>query len=110
MIVSSCFVRNVSVSLYQNGTAQLTLIFYSVYLTRLYNLRNCVRHLPFNPVDENSILLAFCHLLIFLKKSIFLKMLLRNTIRVSNSLDPDQARRFVEPDLGLNLSADDTRR
>ena len=33
-----------------------------------------------------------------------------NTIRVSNSLDPDQARRFVGPDLGPNclqrLSAD----
>ena len=32
-------------------------------------------------------------------------------IRVSNSLDPDQARHFVEPDLGPNylqrLSADD---
>ena len=25
-----------------------------------------------------------------------------NTIRVSNSLDPDQARRFVGPDLGSN--------
>ena len=36
----------------------------------------------------------------------------RNTIRVSNSLDPDQARHFVGPDLGPNclqrLSADDT--
>ena len=33
-----------------------------------------------------------------------------NTIRVSNSLDPDQARQFVGPDLGPNclqrLSAD----
>ena len=26
----------------------------------------------------------------------------RNTIRVSNSLDPDQSRRFVGPDLGPN--------
>ena len=36
----------------------------------------------------------------------------RNTIRVSNSLDPDQAQHFVGPDLGPNclqrLSADDT--
>ena len=36
----------------------------------------------------------------------------RNTIRVSNSLDPVQARNFVGPDLGPNrlqrLSADDT--
>ena len=37
-----------------------------------------------------------------------------NTIGISNSLDPDQARRFVEPDPGPNclqrLSADDTSR
>ena len=37
-----------------------------------------------------------------------------NTIRVSNSLDPDQARHFVGPDLDPNclqrLSADDTSR
>ena len=37
-----------------------------------------------------------------------------NTIRISNSFDPDQARRFVGPDQGLNclqrLSADDTGR
>ena len=47
----------------------------------------------------------------------FLKETFRNTIRVSNSLDLDQARHFVEldligRDLGLNclqrLSADDT--
>ena len=35
-------------------------------------------------------------------------------MRMSNSLDPDQARRFVGPDLGPNclprLSADDTGR
>ena len=37
-----------------------------------------------------------------------------NTIRVSNSLDPDQARHFVGPDLGPNclrkVSADDKSR
>ena len=37
-----------------------------------------------------------------------------NTIIVSNSLDPDQARHFVGPDLGPNglqrLLADDTSR
>ena len=37
-----------------------------------------------------------------------------NTIRMSNSLDPDHARRFVRPDLGPNclprISADDTGR
>ena len=39
---------------------------------------------------------------------------IRNTIRMSNSLDPDQSRHFVGPDLGPNclqrLSADDTSR
>ena len=51
-----------------------------------------------------------CSLLIFLKIS-FLKSSSRNTIRVSNSFDPDQAGRCVVPDLGPNclqmLSADD---
>ena len=41
-----------------------------------------------------------------------LKKKIRNTIRVSNSLDPDQAQHFVGPDFGLNclqrLSADNT--
>ena len=45
---------------------------------------------------------------------LFQNQLFRNTIRVSNSLDPDQARHFVGPDLGPNclqrLLADDTRR
>ena len=44
----------------------------------------------------------------------FLKIYLRNKIRVSNSLDPDQARHFVGPDLGPSclqrLSAGDTSR
>ena len=44
----------------------------------------------------------------------FSKHSFRNTIRVSNSLEPDQARRSVGPDLVPNclqkLSADDTRR
>ena len=48
----------------------------------------------------------FCRLHFYFKKKSF-----RNTIRVSNSLDPDQARRFVGHDLGPNclqrLSADD---
>ena len=57
--------------------------------------------------------MAFCRLLIFFK-IIFLKNSFRTTIRVSNSLESDQARHFVGPDLGPNclqmLSADDTRR
>ena len=52
----------------------------------------------------------FCCLLIFFQKQPFLKNSFR--IRVSNSLDPDQAQCFVGPDLAPNglqrLSADDT--
>ena len=51
--------------------------------------------------------------LIFYKIS-FLKISFRITIRAANSLDQDQARNFVGPDLGPNglerLSADDTSR
>ena len=47
----------------------------------------------------------------FFSKSTFSKNSFTNTIRVSNSLDPDLARHFVGPDLGPNclqrLSADD---
>ena len=57
--------------------------------------------------------MLFCGLLIF-SKSTFSKKYFRNANRVSNSFDPDQARRYVGPDLGPNclkrLSADDTRR
>ena len=46
--------------------------------------------------------------------STFSKNSFRNTIRVSNSSEPDQARQNVGPGLGLNclqrLSADDTSR
>ena len=49
----------------------------------------------------------FCSKIIQFEKKCF-----RNIIRVSNSLNPDQARQFVGPDLGPNclqrLSADDT--
>ena len=48
---------------------------------------------------------------VFYKINFFKKRNFRNTIRVSNSLDPDQASRFFRPDLGPNclqrLSADD---
>ena len=50
----------------------------------------------------------------FFSKLIFQKNSFRNTIRMSNSLDPDQVRQIVGPDLGPNclpkLSADDTGR
>ena len=48
---------------------------------------------------------------LFFSKSTFLQYFFRNTIRVSNSLDQDQAGCFVGPDLGSNclqrLSAED---
>ena len=51
-------------------------------------------------------------LLIIFQNQLFSKHSFRNTIRVSNGLDPDQGRRFVGPCLGPNclqrLSADDT--
>ena len=57
--------------------------------------------------------MLFCRLMNF-PKSTFLKNSFRNTISVSNSLDPDQARHFVRPDLGpkclQRVSADDTGR
>ena len=47
----------------------------------------------------------------FFKINFFKKKSFRNTIRVSNSLDPNQARHFVGPDLDPNclqrLLADD---
>ena len=53
----------------------------------------------------------FSRLLIFSKSS-FSKTSYRSTIKVSNSVDPDQARHFVGSDLGPNclqrLSADGT--
>ena len=47
----------------------------------------------------------------FFQNQLFQKRSFMNTIRVSNSLDPDQAQHFVGPDLGPNclqrLPADD---
>ena len=72
---------------------------------------------------ESKILLTLCLLgnlsyflssANFFKINFFRKNSFRITIRVANSLDSDQARHFVGPDLGSNclqrLSADDTRR
>ena len=38
----------------------------------------------------------------FFQNQLFSKNSFRDTIRASNSLDPDQARPFVGPDLGPN--------
>ena len=55
---------------------------------------------------------CFCRLMIFLKINFFKKNIsVRNTTGVSNSLDPDQVRPVVEPNLGperlQRLSADE---
>ena len=57
----------------------------------------------------------FCACFFFLFKIVFQKKSFRNSIRlrVSNSLDQDQARHFVGPDLGPNclqkLSAEESK-
>ena len=53
---------------------------------------------------------VYCHLLLF-SKLIFSKKYMKNTISMSNSVDPDQDRHSVGPDLDPNclqrLSTDD---
>ena len=72
---------------------------------------SCVKFF-FNSLPLGRIFLRFWRMLLF-SKSGFSKNSFRNTIRVSNSLDPDQARHFVGPDLVpiclQRLSADNTR-
>ena len=69
---------------------------------------------PTDSLPTGKICMLFCHRLIFFKINFFLKNSFKNTLRVSNGLDPDQDRHFVGPDLDLNvlqkLSADGTRR
>ena len=64
-----------------------------------------------NSLLPGNFYLFFCHLLIF-SKSTFRKNSFRNTIWVSNRLDPGQARNLFRPDLGpiclQRLWADDT--
>ena len=61
----------------------------------------------FNSFHTGKFCMLFCRLDIFFKLT-FSKKSFRNTIRVANSLEPDQ---IVEPDLGPNclqrISADD---
>ena len=52
---------------------------------------------------SNLCMLGNVNCMLFLSSSdCFRNNYFRNTIRVSNSLDPDQARRFVGPELGPN--------
>ena len=63
--------------------------------------------------DSWEILHAFWSSAEFFQNKFFQKKSFRNTIRVSNSSDPDQARHYVGPDLGPNclhkISADNRR-
>ena len=58
--------------------------------------------LQFNSLNAGEFGTLFCRLLIFSKVT-FSKNSFRNTSRVSNSLNPDQARLNVRPDLGPNF-------
>ena len=68
----------------------------------------------FNSLPTGYFFMFFLLSADFFSKSTFSKKTFRNTIRISNSLNPDQARNFVWPDLVSNclqkLLADDTSR
>ena len=94
-----------------------------MFVIRVYRLQDvCVSpifnaymvHIGFICCFLGNFFGLFCHLLIFFKMFFFFFYSFRNTVRVASSLDPDQARCFVRPDLGPNclqrLSADDTSR
>ena len=54
-----------------------------------------------NSLHGGYIFMSFCRLIFFFSKSSFSKNSFQNTIRVSNSLDADQAR-HVRPELDPN--------
>ena len=55
----------------------------------------------FDSLHAGYFVMIFCRLLTFSKSTVS-KNTLWKTKRVSNKLDPDQARHFVGPDLGPN--------
>ena len=58
-------------------------------------------HIWFNSLHAGNFSCFCCCLLNFIKLYFF-KKFIRNTIRASNGLDPDQDGHFVSPDLGQN--------
>ena len=74
-------------------------------------LHNCEKVYFDQLLDFQILLLLFLHTLLLCHVLNLWMLNFFNTTQVSNSLDPDQARHFVGPDLGLNclqrLSADD---
>ena len=71
---------------------------------------NCLQRLSADNKSVLSLSVDFFQKKFFFKIIFFFKNCLRNTIRESNSFDPDQDRHYVKPDLGPNclqrLSAD----
>ena len=55
-----------------------------------------------NCLHAVKICLLFLSSVDFFLNNLFQKKSFRNTIKVSKSLDPDQAQHFVRPDLGPN--------
>ena len=82
-------------------------------LTTLCLLGNftSIEYLPYISLIPPNEVIVICR---FFSKLTTWKISVRNTIRVSNSLNPDRARHKVGPDLGPNclqrLSADGTSR
>ena len=74
-------------------------------------LHICEKEIFDQLLDFPILLLIFFHSLLVCHILLFESWIFFNTIRVSNSLDPDQARHCAGPDLGSNclhrLSADD---
>ena len=73
---------------------------------------DCIRlSWKFNALHAGSFFMLFLSSAVFFSKSTFSKNSFKNTIRVSNRLDPDQNQCSVGPDLGSNClqrsSADD---
>ena len=80
-------------------------------LPTYFDWKSQIYHKPYScPLRIFSRFFVICW---FFKKSTFSENSFRNTIRMSNSLDPNQAQHSVEPDLVPNClqkwSADDTR-
>ena len=66
------------------------------------NLHICEKVYFDQVLDFPILLLLFLHTLLSSHLLLFEYWIFFNTIRVSNSLDPDQARHLVGPDLGPN--------
>ena len=62
----------------------------------------CTPNALITPLHAPMFLKMFVFMCVFSSQFTFLKINFRSTIRLSNSLDPDQARRVVGPDLAPN--------